>query len=348
MTLPDSLYSFHAVLAPLISQEQIFGILAVVGEQLTEADLPAVEAFANQTSVALDNARLLAAERRERQRAEILSNVARILSSALDLEVALHEVMEQLQRIIPYDGSALYLLQDGQLHCRAVEGVVAQAKLGSILDVMASPALSEMVQSPRPMLFTHTQMEVRMGKACPATRHAASWIGAPLVAEGQFFGLLSVETAQADFYDAEDLHVMATFADQVSVAIQRAKHYSDSQQRLRELSSLAQVSAALNEAADLASVLDVVLASACDLVGTDRGVVALVEKPGLALRVVAARGQDATFAEQINQARRELPLDLSLDPVIRTASPRRTHRMPAARPTKPRASCCDWRAKSSA
>ena len=54
--LPDYLHSFHAVLAPLISQEQILGILAVVGEQLIEADLPAVEAFANQTSVALDNA----------------------------------------------------------------------------------------------------------------------------------------------------------------------------------------------------------------------------------------------------------------------------------------------------
>lgn len=314
--LPEGLFSLRAILAPLISQRRTFGILAVVGEQLTEADLPAVEAFANQTSVALDNARLLAAERRERQRAEILSNVARILSSALDLEVALHEVMEQLQRIIPYDGSALYLLQDGQLHCRAVEGVVAQAELGSVLDVLASPALSEMVQSPRPMLFTHTQMEVRE-QGMPGDAHAASWIGAPLVAEGQLFGLLSVETAQADFYDAEDLHVMATFADQVSVAIQRAKHYSDSQQRLRELSNLAQVSAALNEAFDLASVLDVVLASACDLVGTDRGVVALVDKPGLALRVVAARGQDASFAERINQARRELPLDLSLDPVIR-------------------------------
>jgi PAS domain S-box-containing protein len=150
-TVPDNLYAEHAVLAPLIAQEQIFGILAVVGEQLTEADVPAVEAFANQTSVALDNARLLAAERRERQRAE----------------------------------------------------------------------------------------------------------------------------------------------------------------------TLGQVSAALNEAADLASVLDVVLASACDLVGADRGAVALVAKPGLALRVVAARGHDADFTERINQAFREMPLDLRFEPEIR-------------------------------
>jgi PAS domain S-box-containing protein len=49
----------NAVYAPLIVSGETFGILVVAGTDLTEADLPAVTAFANQAAIALENAQLL-------------------------------------------------------------------------------------------------------------------------------------------------------------------------------------------------------------------------------------------------------------------------------------------------
>ena len=51
------------IYAPLISQDRAIGVLNVVGEGLTEADIPAVEAFAYNIAIALENASLFDALR---------------------------------------------------------------------------------------------------------------------------------------------------------------------------------------------------------------------------------------------------------------------------------------------
>jgi putative nucleotidyltransferase with HDIG domain len=47
------------IFAPLIYEGKVKGMLNMVGSQLTEADLPTLQAFANQIAVALENARLI-------------------------------------------------------------------------------------------------------------------------------------------------------------------------------------------------------------------------------------------------------------------------------------------------
>ena len=53
----------YGICAPLVSGGEACGILVVMGRDLTEADMPAVTLFANQISIALDNARLYQATR---------------------------------------------------------------------------------------------------------------------------------------------------------------------------------------------------------------------------------------------------------------------------------------------
>jgi PAS domain S-box-containing protein len=308
----------RAILAPLVSQQQTVGIFVVLGESLSEDDLQAFEAFANQASAALDNARLLAAERRERQRAETLGTVASILSSPLELNDALRHVMQQLRSILPYNNSALFLLRDGAMVCQIAEGDHAEWWMGRALSVARYPLLQDMITEKKTILASDTR-EDRQWVIASHPFRVASWIGAPLVDEGLLVGMLSVEKAQYGFYTVEDQAVMTALADQVSVAIQRARHFSDAQQRLRELSSLVQVSASLNEAPDLAAVLDVVLGSTCDLLESGRGALALVDERGVALNVVATRGQPQDFAQRLNQAALCLPADLARGPHLRSS-----------------------------
>ncbi len=309
----DLVGDMGAVVAPLIRQQQIVGVLVVIGSRLTPADLPAVEAFANQTSAALDNARLLAAERRERERAETLSEVARILSATLDLNEALHLVMELLHRMISYDSSSLFLLRDGLFYCYAAEGFDDPEQiLGLSLDPANNVILIDMMQNPRVIMIGNTYEHPHWQRPRGA-EHVVSWLGAPLVAAGRVIGVLMADKTEPDAYSEEDLQVIAAFADQVSVAIQRARHYSESQQRLRELGSLAGVSEALNQVTELDQVLQVVLAAACDLTGAQRGVIALLDEPEQTLRIVAVRGQAEGFAGRINQARIPLSPELTQD-----------------------------------
>jgi signal transduction histidine kinase len=58
--LMDLLGSDQSIVAPLTVGGEVHGLLAVTGSELTEADVPAVTAFANQAAIALESAELLA------------------------------------------------------------------------------------------------------------------------------------------------------------------------------------------------------------------------------------------------------------------------------------------------
>lgn len=314
--LSQALAQQRAVIAPVISQQQVTGVFLVLGDDLSEEDLPAFEAFANQTSAALDNARLFSAERRERLRAETLGRIAGILNSSLELDQALHQVMQQLRSLLSYDNSALFLVQGSQMVCRLADGVDADWWLGKSLSIDGYPLLQEMQATQQTILVPDTRLDSRwIGSS--RTGHLASFIAAPLIADGQLAGMLSVDKAQHGFYSGESQALMAAFANQISVAMQRAWHLKDAQQRLRELSSLVQVSAALAEASDLAAVLDVVLYNTCELLDAKRGAIALTKPPGRQLDVVAARGQPPGFIEHVNRAGLCLPDIVEQDPCLR-------------------------------
>jgi signal transduction histidine kinase len=57
--LIDLLGMEQSIVAPLMVSDEVHGLLAVSGSGLTEADVPAVSAYANQAAIALENAQLL-------------------------------------------------------------------------------------------------------------------------------------------------------------------------------------------------------------------------------------------------------------------------------------------------
>jgi signal transduction histidine kinase len=63
----------QTIYAPLVVAGEVYGLLAVIGKGLTQADMPAVTVFANQASIALENALLDAQVLASRERLQLLS-----------------------------------------------------------------------------------------------------------------------------------------------------------------------------------------------------------------------------------------------------------------------------------
>ncbi len=230
----------RTVIAPLVRQQQEFGLLAVVGEQLTIDSVPAVQAFANQASAALDNAFLLAAERRYRERAERLNSAARALSFAADPDSALEQVLGLLHDVLPYDNSWLFLLEGGGLSLRAAKGPVASGNIGQRIEPGTFATLDTMVETLGPLLVSHTRAS-EIWREYPESSYIESWIGAPLIAGGQVVGALAADSATPGFYSEEDLYTIAAFADLAAVAIQKTQLYHETRvayEDLRELNRL--------------------------------------------------------------------------------------------------------------
>ena len=82
--LSELLHLHTLISAPLVLEGKAIGAITVLGPGLTEADVPAVMAFANQTAAALETARLLD-ESRQVEEAAVLT-----LAGAIELRQAMH------------------------------------------------------------------------------------------------------------------------------------------------------------------------------------------------------------------------------------------------------------------
>ncbi len=315
--LPSDFASWRMILVPLRIENRTEGSLIVFGE-LQPSDMPAITLFANQIAVALEKAQRLEAERRARELAEALRDMAGALNAVQDLDTVLALVLTHLQRVVAYDSACVMLQERGPaghevLKVRAAHGFPEETNvLGFRIE--AGDYLTRFdPTSPLPHVISDTRDEPMWVKL-PGTEHVRSWMGAPLLVGGReapkLIGILAVDSEQPHAFSQRDAEVVQAFANQAAVAIERARLHAETAQRVRELSALMRISEALNEAIELKQVLEIVLDSAFELAGRQEAAIILVDRRTNALRVVAWRGLPDDFVASFNA--RNIPPEVGL------------------------------------
>jgi signal transduction histidine kinase len=123
----------------------------------------------------------------------------------------------------------------------------------------------------------------------------------PLRVGERIIGVLDVQCTQLDAFSESDERLLTTIGGQLSTVIENSRLYAETYQGVRELTSLMEVSQALNEAEDLETILDIVLKEAFALNGSREGSIILIDPPdGDRLRIVAERGLGAEVVEEFN------------------------------------------------
>jgi GAF domain-containing protein len=245
----------YGIAVPLKAQGQTVAVLLVAGDDLTPDDVPVVTAFGDQTSTALENARLIEAERRQRQVAETLRRVTLLINASLDVDTVLDRILEQLSQVVEYDSTSLMLVESDQLVMRALRGFEEPEHVLAITYQVAENALfQEMLATRRPIVIPDVKADDRYVR-WPGSTPVRSWIGVPLMVRGEIIGQLAVDKQQPNFYTQEDAELALAFAQQVAIAIENAQLF-DSERRQREIAeSLQEVAAVLNASLDLDTVL---------------------------------------------------------------------------------------------
>ena len=107
------------IYAPLKRHNQTFGILNILGQELTPEDIPAVEAFANHISIALENAHLFEALRETEKNAKEFQEKMRTLhevnfelAGIESLDELYHAVVEAGLKKLGFERFALFLIEE--------------------------------------------------------------------------------------------------------------------------------------------------------------------------------------------------------------------------------------------
>jgi GAF domain-containing protein len=258
------------------------------------ADLSLARAVADQTSIALENARLFLAEREQRELAEALRDTAAILSASLDFETVLDRLLDQIGRVVPYDAANIMLIEGGRARVvrrRGYEqfGLMVDADIERLgLEVAATPNLQRLISTGQPLIVSDVLNEpgwIPVG----ATRFLRSWAGAPITALGQTIALFSIEKIEPSFYQPKHVERLAAFAGQAALALQNARLFDTERRRVTMLTALHDISLDLSAQLSRPTLLNTILDNALRLLDAQMCTFYDVDWERNDLELVAAR-----------------------------------------------------------
>jgi PAS domain S-box-containing protein len=227
------------ITAPLVAEGKLVGELnlsSVFPRAFQLEHQGIIHEIATQLAVGLQNARLLEAEKKARETADILRAASLALTQSLQLEAVLGTLLDFLRQLIPFDSANIMLLE-GETHLviRAVRGYpnVEQA-LRTRFNLGTNTLMHEIVSEQKSLLIEDTWQEPRWQRVT-GCEHVDNWLGVPLVAGSRVIGLYSLDKSEAGFFTAEHLRLAEALAGQAAVAIENARLYEQSQLYATEL-----------------------------------------------------------------------------------------------------------------
>ena len=288
----------YGIAAPLQANEQTVGVLVVAGSDLVPEDVPSITAFADQASAAIENVRLIQAERRQREVAEMLTDLVVTVNSTLDVDQVLDIAVHRLQELHRATAcSVSFLEEDG-------ETFVFQATTDPGLDVTqritfpASKSIAGRAIRDRKVQAVGDLDRSPDYRAEFARRTGIidrSLLTAPLFTDDKPLGVIQVLSATPDAFSQADAELLTTTAALIETAIARAQafsravHLAQSESHQREVAeTLRGVAILINASLDLDTVLDRILEQLAQVVDYDSTSLMLVE--GDKLTMHALRG----------------------------------------------------------
>ena len=241
----------HSSLAlPLRFAGERNGVLVVNRAEVrpfTDEDIAAIQPYADQMALAIGNARAAEQlEERNRELAEALdrqaavAGVLEVVSRApSDLQAALDAIVLRASALLASESSAVLRLADGgpERVALARHGVVIleQSRLDAPTPNGPSEALREnrtVMRHGGPDAIAHESPKTA-GILRDAGRNSS--IVTPLTTTAGPFGTLIVSRSSPEPYNASQIALLETFADQAVIAIENARLFNELQERNRKV-----------------------------------------------------------------------------------------------------------------
>ncbi len=221
---------------PLVSRGQVIGVLTVdclKPDVYTDQDAAIAKAFTDQAALAVENARLFESERDNRTLAEALGEISLALSSSLKASATLEILLEQIERVVPFDTAAVLLLEGSQVRIASQHGFerfgAADIVEKFALELEQAPNLQYMAYT----LCSHCISDVENAPAWVETetsKHVRSWVGAPLVAREHLLGFLSLDKTEPGYYTGVHAKRLEVLARHAALALLNALNFGEVEQ----------------------------------------------------------------------------------------------------------------------
>ena len=236
--------------APLRAKGELIGVLLIasaVVREFSDADAALLQAFADQAALAMENARLYGEATRRQHEAEEIARVAQTLTGSLDVSDIAQRIVGSVLpvlrgrssgfRLVQPDGSLMVIAQGQAGGVHAPYGHIVPAGYGVTGKVVADglPVVTADVLNDSRILLT-AEMRSRAENS-----GLGAFLTVPLRVQDRVIGALSIADRTGRRFTDVETALLQTFADQAALALDHARLYEQTRQRLRHVESIREI-----------------------------------------------------------------------------------------------------------
>jgi len=257
--------SRSAVFVPLISGDRVFGVISLQNldreHAFSESDVSLLTTLANSMSVALENARLFDETNKRAAELAIINKVQEVLAAEMDIQAIYDLVGDEIQEI--FDTHVVMITSYDEAYTTSVPRYVLERGERFYPKTIPITTLSKnIVQQRKVMVFNENaseQMRPLGVETVPGTEPSRSAVFVPLLSGDRVFGCVSLQNLdQEHAFSESDVGLLTTLANSMSVALENARLFDETNKRAAELGTVNQISRALTAELELSALINLV------------------------------------------------------------------------------------------
>jgi len=225
----EAVPNVHSELAiPLIVKNRVIGVIDIEAREkayFTEEHKRLLTLIGSRMAVGIENARLHTRVTRQARTLLLLNEIARELTSILDLDQLLKRISQLLNRLIDYQMFSILLLDSTgeKLQHRFAQRFEERLHLKHDIP-MGHGVVGYAAQMKEGVLVPDVAKSTRYIAVNPETK---SELAAPLIYQEKVIGVLDLEHTKRDYFTEDHKRVLTTLAAQLAIAIENARLYEE-------------------------------------------------------------------------------------------------------------------------
>jgi serine phosphatase RsbU (regulator of sigma subunit)/uncharacterized protein YigA (DUF484 family) len=251
---------------PLKVDGQVIGSLTVQsyekGIRYGEQDVQLLEFVAQHIAVALRRARAIEETRQRNTELQVINRVQEGLASNLDIQSIYTLVGDELRDIFAADTTFIAFKDDAGnlLHVHYYADRVLRR---SFRRPYRTGIAEVIIDSGHPLLIRNEQEQQEYGALHVVSPGAEkdlnqSVLGVPIFRDGKACGAVTVQSYKVNAFDENHLRLLQTLTNSMSVALENARLFNETQQRNAELAIINSVQEGLSSKLDMQAIYELV------------------------------------------------------------------------------------------
>src|SRR5579863_7534784 len=221
---------------PLIIKNRLIGVIDIESPQpnhFTEEHKRLLTLIASRMAVGIENARLYTRTTRQARTLVLLNEIARELTSILNVDELLKRIAELLSRLIDYQMFSILLVDAAgeKLQHRFSQRFQESIQLKHEIP-LGKGVIGYAAQHKQAVLVPDVSKDPRYIQGNPETR---SELAVPLIYKDKVIGVLDLEHTRRGFFTDDHRRTMMTLAAQVAIALENARLYEEIARQERRL-----------------------------------------------------------------------------------------------------------------